>query len=94
MITRSELIANISNHKQLSLKQAEVLLKIILDSVSESLAGGDRVEIRGLGTFCLRKRQAMDARNPKTGEKLVLDTNKKRIYFRAGKELRERVSNE
>ena len=62
----------------------------IFDSISEALVDGDRVEIRGFGSFTVRERDSRDARNPKSGE-LVKIPAKKTPFFKTGKELRERV---
>jgi integration host factor subunit beta len=81
-MTKSELIEILSaRHSQLAPKDAELAVKTMLDAMSETLATGDRIEIRGFGSF---------GRNPKTGEKVQVP--KKYVpHFKAGKELRERV---
>lgn len=90
-MTKSELIEILSaRHSQLAPKDAELAVKTMLDAMSETLAAGDRIEIRGFGSFGLNYRPPRMGRNPKTGEKVQVP--KKYVpHFKAGKELRERV---
>jgi len=76
----------------LSKKEAELVINTIFDSISDALIDGDRVEIRGFGSFTIRERDAREARNPKSGD-LVKIPPKKTPFFKTGKELRERVNN-
>jgi integration host factor subunit beta len=90
-MTKSELIELIAR-KQLQFTQKDVELAVnqIIDSMIESLAAGDRIEIRGFGSFSLHHRQARMGRNPKTGEQVELPA--KRVpHFKPGKSLREKV---
>jgi integration host factor subunit beta len=90
-MTRSELIEKISSQFQhLLQKDAELVVKNILDSMSDTLNKGKRIEIRGFGSFSLNKRPARIGRNPKTGEKVHI-SEKLVPHFKAGKELRSRV---
>ena len=90
-MTRSELIEKLSSQFQhLLLKDAELIVKNILDSMSDTLNNGKRIEIRGFGSFSLNKRPARIGRNPKTGEKVHI-SEKLVPHFKAGKELRSRV---
>jgi len=90
-MTRSELIEKLSSQFQhLLQKDAELVVKNILDSMSNSLNLGKRIEIRGFGSFSLNKRPARIGRNPKTGEKVHI-SEKLVPHFKAGKELRSRV---
>jgi integration host factor subunit beta len=90
-MTKSELIEILaSRHNQLAPKDAELAVKTMLDAMSVTLAQGDRIEIRGFGSFGLNFRPPRTGRNPKTGEK-VLVPKKYVPHFKAGKELRERV---
>jgi len=91
-MTKSEII-NILSRKQshLSSKDIELSVKIILEQMSDTLAGGERIEIRGFGSFSLHHRAARSGRNPKTGEKVLLAA-KYVPHFKPGKELRERVN--
>ncbi len=90
-MTKSELIEILSaRHSQLAPKDAELAVKTMLDAMSQTLAQGDRIEIRGFGSFGLNFRPPRTGRNPKTGEKVQVP--KKYVpHFKAGKELRERV---
>ncbi|MDD3885098.1 MAG: integration host factor subunit beta [Gallionella sp.] len=91
-MTRSDLIARLAElHPQLLTKDAELSVKVILDTLSATLARGERVEIRGFGSFALNYRPPRQGRNPKTGEKVKVPA-KYVPHFKAGKELRERVS--
>ena len=90
-MTRSELIAALAQRfPQLVQKDAEMAVAEILGAISAALAAGDRVEIRGFGSFSLNYRPPRTGRNPKTGEKVAVP-GKYVPYFKAGKELRERV---
>jgi integration host factor subunit beta len=90
-MTRSELIANLAaRHPQLLAKDAELAVKVILDTLGETLAEGGRIEIRGFGSFALNYRPPRQGRNPKSGDKVQVPA-KYVPHFKAGKELRERV---
>ncbi|SUO92570.1 integration host factor subunit beta [Suttonella indologenes] len=90
-MTKSELIERLSlKHPQLKAQDVEETIKLIIEKVCQSLEKGDRVEIRGFGSFSLHYREARTGRNPKTGESVKVPA-KSIPYFRAGKELRERV---
>jgi integration host factor subunit beta len=90
-MTRSELIAALaSRFPNLMPKDADIAVKEILDAIGQSLAKGDRVEIRSFGSFGLNYHPARTGRNPKSGDK-VLVTEKYVPHFKAGKEMRERV---
>ena len=90
-MTRSDLIANLAyRFPNLMTKDADIAVKEILDAIGQSLAKGDRVEIRGFGSFGLNHRPARIGRNPKSGEKVQVAA-KYVPHFKAGKEMRERV---
>jgi len=90
-MTRSDLIAHLAElHPKLQLKDAEIAVKVILDALSNALAKGERVEIRGFGSFGLNYKPPRQGRNPKTGAKVKV-LAKYVPHFKAGKELRERV---
>jgi len=92
-MTKSELIEQLSyNAGDLNKKEAEVVVNTIFDSIGDALIGGDRVEIRGFGSFTVREREAREARNPKSGEVVSIPA-KKTPFFKTGKELRSRVNN-
>jgi integration host factor subunit beta len=90
-MTKSELIERLSvRHPQLVAKDADLAVKTILDAMAEALAQGQRIEIRGFGSFSLNDRPPRVGRNPKSGEKVLVPA--KRVpHFKAGKELRQRV---
>src|SRR4029078_12045850 len=90
-MTKSQLIELLSaRHSQLAPKDAELAVKTMLDAMSQTLASGNRIEIRGFGSFGLNYRPPRTGRNPKTGEKVQVP-RKYVPHFKAGKELRERV---
>jgi integration host factor subunit beta len=90
-MTKSELIARPAERfPQLVAKDADFAVKMILDAMSEALAKGDRIEIRGFGSFALNYRPPRVGRNPKSGDKVSVP-HKWVPHFKAGKELRERV---
>lgn len=93
-MTKSELIGRITErHPELSGKDIELAVKTILDTMSQALSHGDRIEIRGFGSFSLHFRNPRLGRNPKTGESVELK-GKYVPHFKPGKELREQVNQE
>jgi integration host factor subunit beta len=90
-MTKSELIARLAQrYPQLVAKDAEYAVKMILDAMTGALLEGNRIEIRGFGSFGLNYRPPRVGRNPKSGEKVHVP-EKYVPHFKAGKELRERV---
>jgi len=90
-MTRSDLIAKLAErYPQLLAKDAELAVKVILDTMADILTRGGRIEIRGFGSFSLNYRPPRVGRNPKSGEKVQVPA-KYVPHFKAGKELRERV---
>ena len=90
-MTKSDLIVKLAERfPQLVAKDADFAVKMILDAMSEALAKGDRIEIRGFGSFALNYRPPRVGRNPKSGDKVSVP-EKWVPHFKAGKELRERV---
>ncbi|MEW5782863.1 MAG: integration host factor subunit beta [Pseudomonadota bacterium] len=90
-MTKSELIARLAQRfPQLVAKDADLAVKVILDALAETLAKGERIEIRGFGSFSLNYRPPRIGRNPKSGAKVEVPA-KYVPHFKAGKELRERV---
>ena len=92
-MTKGDLIEELAVDKtnQLNLKRAEIVVNTIFDVMSEALQRGDRVEIRGFGSFEVRNYGSYTGRNPKTNEKVEVAA-KKAPFFKTGKELRERVN--
>ena len=90
-MTRSDLILKLAERfPQLLGKDAELAVKVILDSMATTLTSGDRIEIRGFGSFALNYRPPRMGRNPKSGDTVQVPA-KYVPHFKAGKELRERV---
>jgi integration host factor beta subunit len=91
-MTKSELVERIMTENGfLNRKESELVVNIIFDSMANALKEGDKVEIRGFGSFTVRERDSREARNPKNGE-IVKIPAKKTPFFKTGKELRERVN--
>jgi integration host factor subunit beta len=91
-MTKSELIDFIAaKQSQLSVKDVELAVKTIIEQMAETLAAGERIEIRGFGSFSLHYRAPRIGRNPKTGESVGL-AGKHVPHFKPGKELRDRVN--
>ncbi|WP_237065442.1 integration host factor subunit beta [Microbulbifer guangxiensis] len=91
-MTKSELIERIALRlDQLPVKDVELAVKVMLDSMSDVLAQGERIEIRGFGSFSLHYRAPRTGRNPKTGDAVQL-AGKYVPHFKPGKELRDRVN--
>ena len=87
---RSELIERISETGKISHKTAEAVVHVMFDSIAGALVRGERVEIRGFGSFVARKYESRVGCNPRTGEAVEVPA-KRRPYFRAGQELSKRV---
>lgn len=91
-MTKSELIEQLAvDNGTLNKKEAEIIVNSIFDSIGQALVDGDRVEIRGFGSFTVRERGAREARNPKSGD-IVQISAKRTPFFKTGKELKERVN--
>jgi integration host factor subunit beta len=89
-MNKLELISALKNETNISKSEAAKVIQIFFDSMSDALAAGERVEIRGLCSFFVKEYKAYTGRNPKTGEKVLINP-KKLPFFKSGKELRERV---
>ena len=90
-MTRSDLVARLAERfAQLTQRDTEFAVKTILDAMSDALARGHRIEIRGFGSFSINRRPPRIGRNPKSGERVQVPA-KYVPHFKAGKELRERV---
>ena len=90
-MTRSDLIAKLAElYPQLLVKDVELAVRVVLDTMSSTLARGGRIEIRGFGSFALNYRPPRTGRNPKSGDRVQVPA-KYVPHFKAGKELRERV---
>ena len=90
-MTKADLIEEVSRVVEMTRKDSEVIVEAIFDSVVRSLRGGDKIEIRGFGSFRTRQRQSRIGRNPKTGARVEVPA--KRIpYFKPSKELKDLVN--
>ncbi len=89
-MTRSELIEQLAQNKLISIRAAEWIIQEIFDSMTDTLIAGDRIEIRGFGSFEIREYEGYSGRNPKTGLEVSVNP-KKTPFFKVGKELKERI---
>ncbi len=87
-MNKSELIATLAEESDISMEEAGLVVNTFIDSVKDALANGDRVEIRGFGSFKMKEYGGYTGRNPKSGE-LVQVQPKRLPFFRTGKELKE-----
>ena len=90
-MNKLDLIQVLKDSNHLSRSEAERIVALFFDKISAALEKGDRVEIRGLCSFSVKKYKAYTGRNPKTGEKVKIKP-KKLPFFKAGKELKKRVN--
>ncbi|MFO7726698.1 MAG: HU family DNA-binding protein [Desulfonatronovibrio sp.] len=87
-MNKSELIRSLAEERDISIDEATDIVSVFFDSMKEALKNGDRVEIRGFGSFKIKEYKPYQGRNPKTGE--VVDVSPKKLpFFRAGKELKD-----
>ena len=89
-MNKMELINMLKKEHRLSKKDAAAIVDLFFEKMSEALAKGDRVEIRGLCSFYVKEYKSYQGRNPKTGESVHI-APKKLPFFKCGKELKERV---
>jgi len=90
-MTKSDLAQKVAEKLKLSTGRSEFLVNTIIDVLADALTKGERIELRGFGSFEVRKYKAYQGRNPRTGE--AVQVKPKRLpFFRVGKELRERVN--
>jgi integration host factor subunit beta len=91
-MTRSDLVARISEvYPYMHIRNIEKVVSIVTDSIVETIKTGGRVELRGFGSFSVRKREKMEGRNPRTGEKVMV--KEKRVpFFKAGRQLKDMVN--
>ncbi len=91
---KSELVQRIADRNpHLYLRDVEKIVNAILDEIAGALTRGDRVELRGFGAFSVKRRDARQGRNPRTGAKVAVD-EKAVPFFKTGKEMRERLNAE
>lgn len=90
-MTKSELIEALSVRSNLPKKRAEGIVNAFFDTMAHALMEDERIEVRGFGSFSVRRYEARMGRNPRTGDQVFVD-EKKSVHFKVGKELRDRVS--
>src|ERR1041384_1360374 len=92
-MTKAELVEDVAQAAELTKKDAERLVEIVFESIIETLNQGEKIELRGFGSFRVRERGARRGRNPKTGDPVSIPA--KRVpYFKPGKELKELINDE
>lgn len=90
-MTKADLIDELSRLFNLTKKESETIVNTVFENITEALVKGDKIELRGFGSFRIRHRRARRARNPKTG--VNINVPQKRVpFFKVGKELQERVN--
>src|SRR5437667_8772026 len=92
-MTKAELVEEVSRVSDLTKKHSEVIVDTVFKSIIDALHRGEKIELRGFGSFRLRQRESRKGRNPKTGDKV--DVPPKRVpYFKPGKELKDLINRE
>jgi integration host factor subunit beta len=92
-MTKAELVEEVSRVSDLSKKHSELIVETVFKSIIDALHRGEKIELRGFGSFRLRQRESRKGRNPKTGDKV--DVPPKRVpYFKPGKELKDLINRE
>ena len=92
-MTKAELVEDVARAAELTKKDAERLVEIVFESIIETLNHGEKIELRGFGSFRVRERGARRGRNPKTGDPVSIPA--KRVpYFKPGKELKELINDD
>src|ERR687898_252803 len=90
-MTKAELVEEVSRVSDLTKKHSEVIVDTVFESIIDALKRGEKIELRGFGSFRLRKREPRKGRNPKTGDKV--DVPPKRVpYFKPGEELKDLIN--
>jgi integration host factor subunit beta len=90
-MTKADLVEQVAKEAEMTKKDAEQLVEVVFDSIVDALNKGDKIELRGFGSFRVRERNARKGRNPKTGETVSIPA-KRVAYFKPGKELKEIVN--
>ncbi|MBI2875661.1 MAG: HU family DNA-binding protein [Candidatus Tectomicrobia bacterium] len=90
-MTKNQLIHRVAEKAKLTKKDTELVINIVFDSITEALKSGEKVELRGFGSFRTRNRNSRDGRNPKTGTPVKIPS-KKIPFFKAGKDLKDLVN--
>ena len=89
-MNKSDLIEALAKQAELPVRKSEEIVDTLFATMSRALVNGDRVEIRGFGSFVVKQYEGYTGRNPKTGEKIVV-TEKRLPFFKTGKDLKEKV---
>ena len=92
-MTKADLVERVAKEAEMTKKDAEQLVEIVFDSIIGSLNAGEKIELRGFGSFRVRQRNARKGRNPKTGDSVSIPA-KRVAYFKPGKELKELINTE
>ncbi len=90
-MTKADLVEQVAKEAEMTKKDAEQLVEIIFDSITDSLNKGEKIELRGFGSFRVRERNSRMGRNPKTGEAVAIPA-KRVAYFKPGKDLKELIN--
>jgi integration host factor subunit beta len=91
-MNRSDFIQRLAQkHRDLPMAKVDVAVKVLLDHLLETLVDGERIEVRGFGSFSIRTHDSKQGRNPKTGEPVFVPPRRS-VHFKPGKELRDRVN--
>ncbi len=89
-MNKSDLVVSLARESDLPLRKSEEIVDLVFETMARTLIKGDRIEVRGFGSFEVREYGDYTGRNPKTGEKIAV-SGKKLPFFKVGKELREKV---
>ncbi len=92
-MTKADLVEEVAKATDMTKKDSEKLVEIVFDSIIESLKKGDKIELRGFGSFRVRQRGSRRGRNPKTGAPVSVPA-KRVAYFKPGKELKDLINKE
>jgi integration host factor subunit beta len=90
-MTKADLVERVAREADMTKKDAEQLVEIIFDSITDTLNKGEKIELRGFGSFRVRERNSRKGRNPKTGDSVAIPA-KRVAYFKPGKELKELIN--
>ena len=90
-MTKAELVEEVATAADLTKKDAEQLVEVVFESIIKTLNDGEKIELRGFGSFRVRERGARRGRNPKTGDPVEIPA-KRAAYFKPGKELKELIN--
>ncbi len=90
-MNKSDLIETLSQETDLPLRKSEEIVNLLFDTMSDALLDGNRIEIRGFGSFMVKKYEGYTGRNPKSGTEITVE-DKKLPFFKTGKELKEKIN--